>query len=386
MRCFDIGKLRAFCDGELAASEAARVESHIARCVACKEQFDEVRQAGFFVAARLNAIAPLSAEAPPGLEASLMALRRREPRLAASLTGQSLSTQGDSTAGWLFALLAGATYRWRTTVASLAAVVIVISLIAFPPVRTVANDLLGIFRVQKFTQVTLDPASLSSLPMLDPAKMGAFDGVASAPKAYSPSSPAEAAAKLDFPLRLPQQFPGGAVAEPRLTLVDSFGFGYTFDLAKATAYLESMGIRGIALPKTLGGQRISATLPVHVVAQYGPTAAAPALALYQGRSPAVEVPDGVNMEEVFDAVWSTPGLPPELVVQLRAIDWKTTVPVPVLKGDTSLQLIVDGVEGLLVRNDLSQMTVLLWQKEGVVYVMAGQAPDAELIAAANSLK
>ncbi|MBI2864111.1 MAG: hypothetical protein HYX94_06065 [Chloroflexi bacterium] len=383
MGCVDIGKLRAFCDGEVASGEAKQIETHVARCISCREQLDGVRKAGSFVAAKMNAIAPLPGEAPPGIEASLAAIRRREPRLATK-TAEGNTARGLSR--WIGGLVAGATFHWRASVAGLVAVAVVISLVALPPVRTIADDLLGIFRVQKFTQVTLDPGTLKNLPNFDPSKMGTFDGITREPSSSTVASPAEAAARLDFPLRLPQHLPAGVTNNPKLAVTDSFSVAYTFDLARATTYMASMGITGIDLPKSLNGQKISGTMPVHVIASYGEGVPGAAMALFQGRSPVVEIPDGVNLDEVFNAIYSLPGLPPELVVQLRAIDWRTTAPVPVLKGDTSRKLTVDGVEGLLVRNDIEKVTVLFWQKDGIVYVMAGDVADSDLVAAANSLK
>ncbi|MDO8674407.1 MAG: hypothetical protein Q7O66_23620 [Dehalococcoidia bacterium] len=386
MECLDIGRLRAYCDGEIASPEASKIEGHISQCVTCKEQLNGVRQAGSFVTAKLNAIAPLPTEAPPGFEASLAALRRRESRLGGSADTRSRSAGGPGFAGRIGAMFATATNHWRLSAASLTAAAIVLSVLALPPVRTVADDLLGVFRVQKFTQVSLDPAALTNLPMVDPSKMGAFDSSTQKLNTYTVSSPAEAAAKLNFPLRLPQQIPIGVAKVPKFTVLDSFSVGYTFDMAQATNYLDSMGMRGISLPKSLSGRKISATIPVHLITTYGEEGTDRGMVLFQGRSPVVEVPDGVNMDEVFNTIYAIPGLPPELVVQLRAIDWKTTAPVPVLKGDTSQKLTLDGVEGLLVRNDLQKMTVLFWQKDGVVYVLAGQVPDSDLIASANSFK
>ena len=83
---------------------------------------------------------------------------------------------------------------------------------------------------------------------------------------------------------------------------------------------------------------------------------------------------------------SIPSLPPELVSQLKSItDWQNTVIVPVVKG-TSKDVTVQGTQGVLVTEAKGPGMTLLWQKGGIVYVVSGNVPESDLLAAANSMK
>ena len=377
MGCVNIGKLRAYCDGELASAEAVKVEGHLTECARCAAQLEDMRHDSLMVSSKLSMLAPKETESPVDPDVALARLRQE----LAPRTGR----QG--VAGWFGALLSGPGFEWRPLAAGLATVAVVAALLALPPVRSAAVGLLSVFRVQEFAAVTVDPSTLSNVPMLDPTMIGSFEAGSQAPKTYSGLSVLEAAAKVDFPVRLPSQLPAGLATEPKLSVTDSFSFAFTFDLAKAQAYLESVGIRGVTLPKTLDGQRVSASVPAHIFVQYsGRADGTGKLEMVEGRSPLLDIPDAVNVEEVRDAVLSYPGLPTELVVQLRALDWKTTAPVPVVKGDTSRRVMVDGVEGLLIQSGTQKINILMWQKEGVVVALVGQVSDAELIAAADSMR
>jgi hypothetical protein len=97
----------------------------------------------------------------------------------------------------------------------------------------------------------------------------------------------------------------------------------------------------------------------------------------------LDVPANVNVDYLRAEMLQSGALPPQLAGQLLAIqDWKTTLPVPVIKG-TSEQVSVDGVTGALVVEGPG--AVLYWQKNGALYVMAGSVSKQDLLAAAGSL-
>ena len=61
------------------------------------------------------------------------------------------------------------------------------------------------------------------------------------------------------------------------------------------------------------------------------------------------------------------------------------VPVPVNKV-TSQTVTVQGVSGLLLGDSTGLGSIVMWQKDGIVYVVGGQVKDSEALSVANSLR
>ncbi len=112
--------------------------------------------------------------------------------------------------------------------------------------------------------------------------------------------------------------------------------------------------------------------------------AQPFAALFQLKTPSLDVPANVNVDRVRADLLRSNALPPQLAGQLLAIqDWKSTLPVPVVRGQAK-QVPVDGVTGTLVSGE-GPDPVLFWQKDGVLYVMSASGSEQDLLDAARSL-
>lgn len=268
------------------------------------------------------------------------------------------------------------------------------ALLAFPPVRSAADDLLGVFRVKKFAAVTIVPAELPPLPGLtdlsvpkdfDASVLGTFIPPEE-PEAHEVATVTEASALVDFTVRVPQHLPEGAAHARKIGVIGDTSFAYTFDLDKVRALLDSLGAQDVELPAALDGATVTATIPAFVVMTFN--SEDDLLVLAQGESPILEVPADLDLEGLraqlldFYAFYA-----PQTAAQLRAIeDWENTLVVPIPPGATHRTVTVDGVEGLLIEGIADQATALIWQKEDVIYGLAGMLPGEELVSIADSLK
>jgi hypothetical protein len=108
------------------------------------------------------------------------------------------------------------------------------------------------------------------------------------------------------------------------------------------------------------------------------------LTVSQMTSPSLEIPASVDVESIRQSLLSMPGLPPDVVSQLRSIqDWQHTLIIPVPQDATTSRETVDGAPALLISSQKG--TAVLWQKDGVLHAVGGQATADEVMATANSL-
>lgn len=283
-------------------------------------------------------------------------------------------------------------FNWRIPrwlpVSAMVLLVVLAAYALVPPLRTAAQDPLGIFRVKRFATVTIEPASIpATAGKGDPTSMGSFT-IHQMPSTTTAPSLKEAQAMAGFGLRTPQRLPSGLETSPRITVSKEGRFSYTFDLKKAREYLATMGMAGNDLPASLDGATVQLTIPPQVVIEYrGPNGASPSLTLSQGHSPVLQAPPGLDVEQLRRSLLSMPGLPTELKSQLEAIqDWQQTAVIPLPKDRAlSKEVAVDGVKGLYLQGNPGTGNALLWQKADILYGIAGTLGSDELLAATNSM-
>ena len=80
-----------------------------------------------------------------------------------------------------------------------------------------------------------------------------------------------------------------------------------------------------------------------------------------------------------------PGLPPDFVAQLRAIeDWESTLIIPVPEGATSKDVTVQGEPGLLIETDEAESAVI-WAENGILFIVGGSISGDDALKIAGSL-
>jgi hypothetical protein len=117
-----------------------------------------------------------------------------------------------------------------------------------------------------------------------------------------------------------------------------------------------------------------------------PFSGMPKLIVAQGRPPVVQS-DGVTVEQLQSYLLGQPGISPQLAAQIRAIkDPSSTLPVPIpVDMATSKKVTVQGVDGIFVGDSTGLGSAVIWQKDGIVYGVAGTLTEQQVLAVANSL-
>ncbi len=396
MGCVDSGELRAFLDGELTGADEARVQSHLAGCDGCRIELEALRANASIARSAFDLLAPSTAEMPR-MQWSQIRERAEDRRIRPVTRVWGLSEMFTG-----FLRFAGGS-RVRMATSSIAAVVIVALVFTLSPVQTLASSFLSIFRVQKFVAVQVDPSTMKQFQ--PPSDIGKFTS-SNDHKVVRAASQAEAEKATGLHLPLPAKLPAGLESAPRAVMVTNAStVTYTPDLKKVRAYLSSIGANNVKLPDNLDGAPITMQMPASEMAIYlepdlrgnggvirdgdgVPVPEAGQKFLYVGAttSPTLSVPDGVDVEQIRNELLKVPGLPTDLVNQLRSIsDWRSTMVVPVVKG-TSREVTVQGQTGLMISQRDGAGTSIIWPSNGAIYAISGSYSEAEMLAVANSLK
>lgn len=397
----DEGLLKGLVDVKLGEPWPEELRQHAAGCAACRERLMRLRVDGALVHGGLQLLADpledhLAAVSRPPVSALSALAGRWRSRVAMALRRLSPPAYGKIRP---LPIAGGA----------LAAVLLLGVTFSQPNVQAWAQGVIQSLRVQKVEPIKIDPASLRGLPVLgvgDLSKLGTYAG---------PTEPRIRAANVQeanrttgLALRAPSTLPGTLRNSQGIYVSEAESFTFTYDGAKLVQAAQDYGVGDAALLnelRTLNGVTVKGTVPSAAAFFYGappmgnqgpsvrnarpaadtPPAASPSAALLQMKSPTLEVPGTVHADRLRDVLLKSGALPPPLANQLLAIqDWRTTLPIPVTKGNAT-QVQVDGTTGTLVVGELP-VPVLIWQKDGVLHVLAGRLSEAEILAAARSLQ
>jgi hypothetical protein len=164
-----------------------------------------------------------------------------------------------------------------------------------------------------------------------------------------------------------------------------FSTSFTFSAAKAKKYEAKFNRSLPPMPAGLDGTTYTAT--------YGPTLVRTfargddRIAFVETKAPRL-ASTGAGLEIAANYILSMPNVPAGVVAQLRAIaDPAHTLPIPyVFDKETATPVTVDGVSGLAIGDETRFGAGVLWTKDGVVYVVAGQMKESEALALADSVR
>ncbi len=273
----------------------------------------------------------------------------------------------------------------RSVWAGLAVVAaITIALVTSPPLRAIAVDFLGLFRVQRVAVAPVNPGDLpehlgssSRLEALLSDQVHVETHGEPAPAADA----AAASALAGFTVRLPT-----VLGPPDSLVVQPPGHAaLRVDLARARSILREIHRDAVDLPAELDGAEITVDIPTSVLARYD------AMTLLQLPSPVVAAaPPGLPIDAVGEATLEIMGMPRAEAARFsRNVDWTATLVIPIPRYSTSYQEVTtDGVPASLIRHsthhDLSFL--LTWVRDGIIYSLSGTGEAAPAIEIAGSLE
>jgi hypothetical protein len=280
---------------------------------------------------------------------------------------------------WLQRLFQTPERRFATVLASLL-LVFALSL-SFPTVRAAASDFLGLFRVQKFAAISISPEQIAILEQL--AESGVTPGeVEMIEEPGEPVTFASLGAAARQTGLTPRTLP--SLGDPmEVQVMDGANGRLLVDLDSARTILSATGSDPALLPDSLDGQPINIQTFPAVAQHWGND-----VMLLQSESPNISYPDGLDATLIGQAVLRALGLNEAEAARLaQQIDWTGTLLLPIPQNVASFsEVTVDGTSGIGLTSLDNEGNMVMWQKDGVIYVLAGQQDVAGLLDMAAELR
>ena len=405
MSCPDLGTLRASLDG--AAGGPPAPADHLRTCPACADTLAELQRNAELAAPAIALTAPADQLTPAQVEAALAALEQRRARLAAARSVQARPAPSPSAprapepAPVPVALagrgrLARLGTRTRVAAAALVAALALTGLVGTPAGRAAASSFLAQFRSQRFQALNVSPDQATQVDrvLAGLADTGVFTGAAlhdtglGEPRVAADRAEAARLAGFAVPVVDPAALPSGVDRTPRRLLVSpAREVRLTFDRDRALDYLRRHGRPDAQLPERYDGTRLVIGVPAAVVQVFSGRDGAPALMVGKAGTLALTTEGGASLEELREVVLGLPGLPAELVAQLRGIgDWRNTLPLPVPTDQVrSRPTTVGGAEALAFADTSDRLHAVVWHRDGHIWGVAGVVGTDEARDVANSL-
>jgi anti-sigma factor RsiW len=376
MLCDDHGLLRAYLDDALPPQQRSKVAAHLADCSSCRNGLVTLRASAAQVATLLGP--------PASMPDPAVAFERLKSRIDTQ-SPHTLRKNTMQTRSW--------PRTRRSWLAAVGAAMAIISLLVFPPVQAAADQLLQVFRVRSVVFFPVDPARIQQLQQLDVDMPALF---ASAPTVINEPAPprevsstGEASQAVGFPVHEPADLPGAA-SETTIQVIDRTAFSFQVNVDAMRQVLASTGIEDVTLPDELGEEQITVDVAAWASQRYDGSDWE--IELYQGRSPDVTLPDGVDLAALGRTGLRVLGMSEtEADTVSRQIDWTSTLVVPIPPDIQDVRSVtINNSEGLLVGSaeQAGRHWMLYWQNDDRFYILQaeGAITDQQVIAAARSMR
>ena len=273
-----------------------------------------------------------------------------------------------------------------------AAVVLLSVLLAVPAVRASAAQFLSLFRVVNVVAVRVDPSRLDSLKAQD-LEIGKLIGehvelLADPGPPVPVGSLDEAASLSGMPIAVPQWLPEDSKIIETAVMGERV-LRITASANRLQQVMDALGISDLTAPPALEGQVVNVRVPPVVMVRY--EHGNRRTRLFQARAPQVTLPTSVDLATLGEIGLRILGLSPADARQFsRAIDWHTTLLVPVPPGVSSFrQVTVGGRPGILMQHqppNQSPTHVVLWSTTERVFALVSIDGLDQVLAMADSVR
>lgn len=372
------GDLRAALDQATPEETAA----HLRECRECQARAAQIHTRAARVQRQLNLLALPAETHLPTARAAREKLRRRAAH----------SFPQQETPNMLQKLL----NLFRRPQWAAAALILLLALtFAFPQVRALAVDFLGLFRIQ---QIAIVPVNIENLPPGSEQSIQAMQAVLTEDLQLTENGEplqtedlSTALAALNFTARLPQN-----ITQPmRYNIYPGFNAKFTAQAAKMQVILDEMGRADLRLPEGLEGAPIEISVPQVFNVVWGecalpeetrrPESARDCTTFSQVAAPTISAPPGLDLDTLGSIYLQLLGLSAQEAAQFSAsIDWTTTLVLPIPTNADYQTVQIGTASAIFVQQN--NYYELLWTENGMVYNLSGFGNKNTALAIAQNLK
>ncbi len=292
--------------------------------------------------------------------------------------------------------------RLRPVSAALAATLALALVVWLTPVGALADQLVQRFRVQQFAAITIPASTIASLneqfgAIPEDQKATLREQLQQAFRVTPEQMNDERVREVDslddltahlgrtplVPAAVPAPF---ASVQPRYFAGDAQRSETTIDVARVREAAAQLGLQFASLPDPSVTPTVTVALSVPAsAAQVWEAGDRAMLLVAELESPTLELPAEIDPELLREDLLMLPGLPPDVVAQIRAVrDWRQTLIIPIPEGATSRTISLRGTSGLLIEG--TEGTAVLWQERGILHIVGGSVTADQALAIARSLR
>lgn len=281
----------------------------------------------------------------------------------------------------------------RRAFVAAAAVTVVAVLISVPGVRASVAQFVSLFRVINVVAVPVDSSHIDRLKAED-LQIGALIGehvqVVQDPGApLDVASLADAAAAADMALATPQWLPNNTQVM-EMAVVGERVMRVTANSQRLQQVMDALGINDLSVPSGLDGQVVNVHVPPVVMIRYDHQNGRRSR-LFQARTPQLTLPNSIDVQALGEIGLRILGLPRAEAKQFaHAIDWHTTLVVPVPPNASSFQQVeIGGHRGVLIQHqprDQSPTSTIVWSTPERVFALVSIQGVADAMAMATSVR
>ena len=283
-------------------------------------------------------------------------------------------------------------WRRRALVAA-AAVIVVGGLLSVPGVRASVAQFVSLFRVINVVGVSVDSSHIDRLKA-EQLEIGSLIGehvqvVKDPGPPVNVASIADAAAAAGMTLATPQWLPDKTqVIET--TVLGERVVRVTANSQRLQQVMDALGINDLTVPAGLDGQVVNVRVPPVVMIRYDHQNGR-RTRLFQARTPQLTLPNSIDVQALGEIGLRILGLPPAEAKQFaHAIDWHTTLVVPVPPNATSFQQVdISGHQGVLIQHqpqNQSPTSTIVWSTPERVFAVVSIQHVSEAMAMATSVR
>lgn len=388
--CYDEGTIRAYLDNALSAEEQHAVAVHLATCATCQDRVQAMRVQSEQVRALLEkpGVLPDPQRALSYIKHEIASGHSQIDRgYSAAMTGSENRRMDmqKSNQSWF--------RQYRALFAGIAAVVLVVGLLALPPVQALADQFLQVFRVQKVMFVPVSSERMEELDAIDLGESNLFLGEPemlrepAPPREFDSVGAAEDA--IGYAVAEPDMLPTTPIST-EVVVQSEAAVQFQVDVETSRQVLELLDIQDVTIPDALGDKPITVELPETVMIAYHGEEYD--MRLIQGNNPDVSLPEGVELAELSKAMLRVLGMDEQQAEALsREVDLSSTLvfPFPADLENIS-QVTIGDSQGLLIRaggDDNDRYKQIYWHSGDHFYVLTseGYMNNTTLVEAAQSV-
>jgi hypothetical protein len=287
------------------------------------------------------------------------------------------------------------TLNTRILAASALAAALIAALIV-TPLGGYARSFLTIFEPRQFQPIEISRADLRELHLLPQANDVGRQRVVRKPKRQDYDSIDAAQRHVAFTVLRPSALPAHFGVVRTFSTIAPGEMTFTFSAAKARAFERRSHKALPPMPPSLDGTVVRLQTGHVFQAHYEAAAVnrpvktrrgTPFFELIEAQAPRI-TSSGASLDTLERYLLSMPNVSPQLAAQIRALsDIQNTVPVPVeIDKQTARRVTVNGTQGLAIGDNTGLGAGVMWEKNGIIYVVGGPLSMDDVMAVANGLR